>query len=72
MPKLYSASSTLLFSQESVSFSIDNSFSALTNNGNNKIDTIIELLRSRKFALKIVIKVTITKAERIYKENLGW
>jgi uncharacterized protein involved in exopolysaccharide biosynthesis len=72
MPKLYSASSTLLFSQESVSFSIDNSFSALTNNGNNKIDTIIELLRSRKFALKIVIKVTITIAERIYKENLGW
>jgi uncharacterized protein involved in exopolysaccharide biosynthesis len=62
MPKLYSASSTLLFSQESVSFSIDNSFSALTNNGNNKIDTIIELLRPRKFALKIVIKVTITKS----------
>jgi len=54
MPKIYSASSTILLSQKSDSFSINTSFSALAGNASNEIDTFIELMRSRQFALKIV------------------
>jgi receptor protein-tyrosine kinase len=68
MPKIYSASSTLLFSQESDTFSIGNSFSALANNGNNKIDTFIELIRSRQFALKIVEKLQLQTREEFKKK----
>ena len=68
MPKIYSASSTLLFSQESDTFSIGNSFSALANNGNNKIDTFIELIRSRQFALKIVERLQLQTREEFKKK----
>jgi succinoglycan biosynthesis transport protein ExoP len=70
MPKIYSASSTLLFSQESDTFSIGNSFSALTNNGNNKIDTFIELIRSRQFAQKIVEKLQLQSRQEFKKKVL--
>lgn len=67
MPKIYSASSTLLFSQESDTLSIVNSFGALTNNGNNKIDIFIELIRSRQSALKIVEKLQLQTREEFKK-----
>jgi succinoglycan biosynthesis transport protein ExoP len=66
-PKIYSASSTLLFSQESDTFSISSNFSALSNNGNNKIDTYIELIRSRQFALKIVEKLQLQSRKEFKK-----
>jgi receptor protein-tyrosine kinase len=66
-PKIYSASSTLLFSQESDTFSISSNFSALSNSGNNKIDTYIELIRSRQFALKIVEKLQLQSREEFKK-----
>ncbi|MBL4630177.1 MAG: GumC family protein, partial [Paraglaciecola sp.] len=68
-PKIYSASSTLLFSQESGTFSIGNNFAGLGGNGNNKIDTFIELIRSRQFALKIVEKLQLQTREE-FKKNV--
>ena len=66
-PKIYSASSTLLFSQESDTFSISSNFSALSSSGNNKIDTYIELIRSRQFALQIVENLELQTREEFKK-----
>jgi receptor protein-tyrosine kinase len=70
MPKIYSASSTILLSQKSDSFSINTSFSALSGNASNEIDTFIELMRSRQFALKIVEKLKLQEREEFKKKVL--
>jgi receptor protein-tyrosine kinase len=67
MPKIYSASSTILLSHKSDSFSINSSLSALGGNANDEIDTFIELMRSRQFALKIVEKLKLQERDEFKK-----
>ena len=67
MPKIYSASSTLLFSQKNETFSVGASFSALANGANSKMDTFVELIRSRQFALKIVEELELHRREEFKK-----
>lgn len=66
-PRVYSASSTLLFSQDSDTFSISSNFNPLSSKGNNKIDTYIELIRSRQFALEVVQKLQLQTREEFKK-----
>lgn len=68
LPKIYSASSTILLSQKSESFDLSSSFSALGSNSTTKIDTFIELIRSRQFALKVVEELQLHVREEFKKK----
>ncbi len=54
LPKYYTAYSTLLLGGKSGSMSLPSSVASLTGNSDNSMDTFIEFMRSRQFAMEVV------------------
>lgn len=67
-PKIYSANSTILLPHKTETLSIGGSITSVNNQEDDQMDTYIELIRSRQFALKIVEKLRLAEREEFKKK----
>ena len=68
LPKIYSASSTILLSEKNEKLSIGGNLTSVTKPEDNKIDTYIELIKSKQLAKKVVEKLKLHEREEFKKK----
>ncbi|MCF2947687.1 polysaccharide biosynthesis tyrosine autokinase [Paraglaciecola aquimarina] len=68
LPKIYSASSTILLSEKNEKLSIGGNLTSVTKPEDNKIDTYIELIKSKLLARKVVENLKLHEREEFKKK----
>jgi polysaccharide biosynthesis transport protein len=70
LPKMYSASSTLMLGAGGNKFSLPTSVASLTGQSDSKMDTYIEFIKSRQFTEIVVKELSLFKIDEFLPESI--